>query len=195
MLRKRSVSLVSCKYEAVIESAWKQTKVRVWVKKLWSWTQKADRQQAARPSAACRNYADSALLPRLHSTPGPAFSFFSPVVLSPPPGWAGLRSGRADWLHYLGTLNSRHGIVMMTFAARQYLITDHSSLVFRTAFYSTTYSVPGSISIYSEGNAGLLFCLALYSVIACQNFSLSSGLAHLLISIQLQDRCKQSRFL
>lgn len=29
MLRKRSVSLVSCKYEAVIESAWKQTKVRV----------------------------------------------------------------------------------------------------------------------------------------------------------------------
>lgn len=143
MLRKRSVSLVSCKYEAVIESAWKQTKVRVWVKKLWSWTLKADRQQAARPSAACRNYADGALLPRLHSTPGPAFSFFSPVVLSPPPGWAGLRSGRADWLHYLGTLNSRHGIVMMTFAARQYLITDHSSLVFRTAFYSTTYSTRG----------------------------------------------------
>lgn len=84
MLRKRSVSLVSCKYEAVIESAWKQTKVRVWVKKLGSWTLKADRQQAARPSAACRNYADSALLPRLHSTPGPAFSFFfSSCLVSP----------------------------------------------------------------------------------------------------------------
>lgn len=87
MLRKRSVSLVSCKYEAVIESAWKQTKVRAWVKKLWSWSLKADRQQAARPSAACRNYADSALLPRLHSTPlhsgSSFFLFFSGCLVSP----------------------------------------------------------------------------------------------------------------
>lgn len=166
MLRKRSVSLVSCKYEAVIESAWKQTKVRAWVKKLSGrghWRQTNSRRLGPLPLAETMQTVRCCHV----STPGPAFSFFSPVVLSPPPGCAGLRSGRADWLHYLGTLNSRHGIVMMTFAARQYLITDHSSLVFRTAFYSTTYftredSVPGFISIYSEGNAGLLFCLALF---------------------------------
>lgn len=101
MLRKRSVSLVSCKYEAVIESAWKQTKVRVWVKLVADkgcrhWRQTDSRRRLGPlPLAETMQTVRCCHVSTLHSTSS-FFLFFSPVVLSPPPGWAGLRSGRAD---------------------------------------------------------------------------------------------------
>lgn len=199
MLRKRSVSLVSCKYEAVIESAWKQTKVRVWVKKLWSWTLKADRQQAAR-SALCRlpklcRQCAVATSP-LHSGSS-FFLFFSGCLVSPARlSWPSIGSCRLTALSRDSELSAWYSYDDL----RCKTIPNHRSLLprlqnrillYHILYSRTQFQVP---SLYSEGNAGLLFCLALYSVIACQNISLSSGLAHWLISIQLLDRCKQAGF-
>lgn len=56
---------------------------------------------------------------------------------------------------------------------------QNSILLYHILYFTRGLSSRFHLNIqYSEGNAGLLFCLALYSVIACQNFSLSSGLAH-----------------
>lgn len=155
MLRKRSVSLVSCKYEAVIESAWKQTKVRVWVKLVADkgcrhWRQTDSRRRLGPlPLAETMQTVRCCHVSTLHSTSS-FFLFFLRLSCLPRP--AELAFDRVvPTLHYLGTLNSRYGIVMMTFAARQSSVwlswspitPPSSSEPILAALCSTTYFTQG----------------------------------------------------
>lgn len=116
--------------------------------------------------ALCRNYADSALLPRL-STQAFSFFLFDFLVSTVRPSQPSIGLCRP------GTLNSPYGIVMTTFAPRQYPIVPPLPVLWsdsiyrnRILLYYTTCFTQGLNPMFklnarcSRLNACEMFCLA-----------------------------------